>query len=257
MGARGNSGVILSQLLRGLQEHWIMKSLWMHALLNKAFAESRNTAYKGVVRPVEGTILTVSKDIASASEDIVETETDDLLEILDGIIKAGEISLENTPNLLPILKQAGVVDSGGKGLIVILEGIYRAAIGEKVDIGEVEPDKYSLDLDQINQNGMHEEIEDGQDFEVVVDFLPNKDFEFKISMENWKKSGHRSKSEKVMMSIGCISMSQLKKNMNQLKKSANLEQSRKSTSKICLSKWVWTQVNPIFRIDLEEGSLRL
>ncbi len=176
MGARGNSGVILSQLLRGFARALDHEDRMDAALLNKAFAESRNTAYKGVVRPVEGTILTVSKDIASASEDIVEKETD-LIKVLEGVLKAGEISLENTPNLLPILKQAGVVDSGGKGLMVILEGIYRAAIGEKVDIGEVEPDKTLLDLEQVNLNGMHEEIEPGQDFEVVVDFSPSQDFE--------------------------------------------------------------------------------
>ena len=76
MGARGNSGVILSQLLRGFSRALDHEELLDAALLNKAFAESRNTAYKGVVRPVEGTILTVAKDISAASEDIVETESD-------------------------------------------------------------------------------------------------------------------------------------------------------------------------------------
>jgi uncharacterized protein len=178
MGARGNSGVILSQLLRGFARALDNEERLDAKLLNYAFAESRNTAYKGVVKPVEGTILTVAKDIASASEDIVEKESD-LISVLEGVLKAGEISLENTPNLLPILKQAGVVDSGGKGLLIILEGIYRAAIGEKVDIGEVLPDQTITNLDQINQNGGHEEIEPGQDFEVVVDFSPNSGFDLK------------------------------------------------------------------------------
>lgn len=188
MGARGNSGVILSQLLRGFARALDNEERMNATLLNKAFAESRNTAYKGVVRPVEGTILTVSKDIASASEDIVETE-DDLIAILSDILIAGEVSLENTPNLLPILKQAGVVDSGGKGLMVILEGIYKSAIGEPVDIGEVEPEQTLMNLDQINQNGMHEEIESGQDFEVVVDFRPSESFELKHFYDELEKIG--------------------------------------------------------------------
>jgi len=188
MGARGNSGVILSQLLRGFARALDHEERMDASLLNKAFAESRNTAYKGVVKPVEGTILTVSKDIASASEDLIESETD-LVAILGGILKAGEVSLDNTPNLLPILKQAGVVDSGGKGLLIILEGIYRAALGETVDIGEVQPDQTIINLDQINQNGEHEEIEPGQDFEVVVDFSPKNDFDLKHFYGELEKIG--------------------------------------------------------------------
>jgi len=178
MGARGNSGVILSQLIRGfariLDDHQEMDA----ALLNQAFAESRNTAYKGVVKPVEGTILTVSKDIASASEDLTENN-DNLLDILEGVLAAAERSVKNTPNLLPILKQAGVVDSGGKGLFTILEGMYRYATNQSVDIGEVAPENAVISLDQISNNGMHDAIEPGQDFEVVVDFRPNNDFELK------------------------------------------------------------------------------
>ncbi|MDO9547048.1 MAG: DAK2 domain-containing protein [Pelolinea sp.] len=176
MGARGNSGVILSQLLRGFARELDNFETMDASLLNKAFAESRNTAYKGVVKPVEGTILTVSKDIASASEDLCET-TSNLLDILDGVIAAAEQSVKNTPNLLPILKQAGVVDAGGKGLLVILEGMYRYATGQPIDIGEVSPDNTLVSLDQLGQNELHNGIEPGQDFEVVVDFMPNSGFE--------------------------------------------------------------------------------
>ena len=176
MGARGNSGVILSQLLRGFARELDNFETLDAKLLNKAFAESRNTAYKGVVKPVEGTILTVSKDIASASEDLCE-HTSNLLDVLDGVIAAADQSVKNTPNLLPILKQAGVVDSGGKGLLIILEGMYRYATGQPVDIGEVSPDNTLVSLDQISQNELHNEIEPGQDFEVVVDFTPNNSFE--------------------------------------------------------------------------------
>lgn len=178
MGARGNSGVILSQLLRGFARTLDHKQEMNAALLNQAFAESRNTAYKGVVRPVEGTILTVSKDIASASEDLSE-KNDNLLDILDGVIAAAEKSVKNTPNLLPILKQAGVVDSGGKGLLIIIEGMYRYATNQSVDIGEVAPENAVVSLDQISSHEMHDAIEPGQDFEVVVDFKPNNDFELK------------------------------------------------------------------------------
>jgi DAK2 domain fusion protein YloV len=178
MGARGNSGVILSQLIRGFARILDHKQEMDAALLNQAFAESRNTAYKGVVRPVEGTILTVSKDIASASEDLSENN-DNLLDILEGVIVAAEQSVKNTPNLLPILKQAGVVDSGGKGLLIILEGMYRYATNQPVDIGEVAPENAVVSLDQIRNNELHDAIEPGQDFEVVVDFKPNSDFELK------------------------------------------------------------------------------
>jgi len=178
MGARGNSGVILSQIIRGFARVLDNKQEMDAALLNQAFAESRNTAYKGVVKPVEGTILTVSKDIASASEDLSENN-ENLLEILEGIIVAAEQSVKNTPNLLPILKQAGVVDSGGKGLLVILEGMYRYATDQPVDIGEISPENVVVSLDQISNNELHDGIEPGQDFEVVVDFLPNNDFELK------------------------------------------------------------------------------
>ena len=171
MGARGNSGVILSQLLRGfarlLDENQTMDA----DLFVKAMAESRNTAYKGVVRPVEGTILTVAKDSAKAAE-VARKESDDLIFIFEKTLKAAEVSLKNTPNLLPILKQAGVVDSGGKGLYVIMEGIYRQATNQSVDIGEVAVEHSPIDLDSMQLNQLHEEIEEGQDFEVVVDFKP-------------------------------------------------------------------------------------
>lgn len=178
MGARGNSGVILSQLIRGFARVLDHKQEMDATLLNQAFAESRNTAYKGVVRPVEGTILTVSKDIASASEDICE-KNDNLLDILKSIIIVAEQSVKNTPNLLPILKQAGVVDAGGKGLLIILEGMYRYATNQSVDIGEVTPESDLVGLDKISNQEIHDEIEPGQDFEVVVDFKPNKEFELK------------------------------------------------------------------------------
>jgi uncharacterized protein len=121
MGARGNSGVILSQLWRGFARAFDDLDVMDAALMASALAEARNTAYKGVVRPVEGTILTVAKDICSEAEAAIQ-ETDDLRVLLERIINAADISVKHTPELLPILKQAGVVDSGGKGLFSCLKG---------------------------------------------------------------------------------------------------------------------------------------
>ena len=171
MGARGNSGVILSQLLRGFARALDENETMDADMLVNAFAESRNTAYKGVVRPVEGTILTVSKDIAQAAEQ-ARAVTSDLIEILKAVLDAADISVKNTPELLPILKQAGVVDSGGKGLYTILEGMYRSATDQSLDEDAVQLPQTTIDLGAIALNGLHDEIEEGQDFEVVVDFTP-------------------------------------------------------------------------------------
>jgi len=171
MGARGNSGVILSQLLRGFARALDDKSTLDANLLVQAFAESRNTAYKGVVRPVEGTILTVAKDMASAAE-LAQQKNTDLIQLVKSILAEADISVKNTPNLLPILKQAGVVDSGGKGLFIILEGMYRQATHQAVEIGEVSVERTPINLDSMQMQQMHEEIEPGQDFEIVVDFKP-------------------------------------------------------------------------------------
>src|SRR5512143_888242 len=115
MGARGNSGVILSQLWRGfarsVQDHETLDA----ATLVKAFAEARDTAYKGVVRPVEGTILTVAKGIAAGTEASLGSAKD-AMDILETAVQSADESVRQTPELLPVLKQAGVVDSGGKGL---------------------------------------------------------------------------------------------------------------------------------------------
>ena len=174
MGARGNSGVILSQLLRGfargLQDHEIVDG----PSLVKAFGEARDTAYKGVVRPVEGTILTVAKDTAIALEAAL-AETQDPYELFARSVPAANQSVEHTPELLPVLKQAGVVDSGGKGLFFILEGMLRHMSGLSLDtpLASVQP------LSSMNLANAMQEVEEGQDFEVVVDFYPNDPFDLR------------------------------------------------------------------------------
>jgi DAK2 domain fusion protein YloV len=166
MGARGNSGVILSQLWRGFARGLDSLDTMDAPTLAHALAEARNTAYKGVVRPVEGTILTVAKDMAAAAEKIAG-ETQDFVAFLEQLVEAADISVKFTPELLPILKQAGVVDSGGKGLFIILEGMLRYLKGQSLEtaIATVQPIA-NMRLDEM------EEIEPGQDYEVVIDFRP-------------------------------------------------------------------------------------
>jgi hypothetical protein len=172
MGARGNSGVILSQLWRGFARGVHGKELLDGPTLAKAFGEARDTAYKGVVRPVEGTILTVAREVAAATEAALGS-AQDAFEILEVAVKAADEAVQKTPDLLPVLKQAGVVDSGGKGLFFILEGMLRYVYGESLEtpLMSVQP------ISSMQMQGAMEEVEEGQDYEVVVDFLPAEDFE--------------------------------------------------------------------------------
>ena len=169
MGARGNSGVILSQIWRGFARSLHETQVLDGENLAKAFAEARDTAYKGVVRPVEGTILTVIKDVANGAKALLE-KTSDPFEILEGIIPIADASVKNTPELLPVLKQAGVVDSGGMGLFYILEGMQRYMHGEPLDspLATVQP------LSAMNLENSMSAIEPGQDYEIVVDFHPKQ-----------------------------------------------------------------------------------
>jgi uncharacterized protein len=174
MGARGNSGVILSQLWRGFARALHNQEILDGPAMVRAFAEGRDTAYKGVVRPVEGTILTVAKDTAAAAAEALR-ETGDPYEILARIVPAANASVERTPELLPVLKQAGVVDSGGKGLFFILEGMLRYINGERLDT----PGATVHPLSTMKMENAMEDIEPGQDFEVVVDFIPDKELDLR------------------------------------------------------------------------------
>ena len=177
MGARGNSGVILSQLWRGFARAVDNNATLDTATLVQALAAARDTAYKGVVRPVEGTILTVAKDVAAAIEKAVaeasSPENMDLIGLLDLMVEAANISVEHTPELLPVLKEAGVVDSGGKGLFYILEGMQRHVDGLPLDtaLSAVVP------LANMALENTLASIEPGQDYEVVVDFRPTEDLD--------------------------------------------------------------------------------
>jgi DAK2 domain fusion protein YloV len=184
MGARGNSGVILSQLWRGIARSLDHEIYLTGKNLVKAFSAGRDTAYKGVVRPVEGTILTVAKDIAAAAEEKIQ-ETDDLVSILEEIVQAADDSVQRTPDLLPVLKEAGVVDAGGKGLFYILEGMLRHIHGETLDVAPatVQP------LVAMNLENTMDAIEPGQDYEVVVDFRPDEPLDLVTFYSDLEKIG--------------------------------------------------------------------
>ncbi len=185
MGARGNSGVILSQLWRGFARALDDLSAMDAPALVRALAEARDTAYKGVVKPVEGTILTVAKDYAQAAREALEHGATSTLEILECVVKAADESVERTPDLLPVLKEAGVVDSGGKGLYYLLEGMLRAALRQPLDLAliTVQP------LSALNLESAAESVEPGQDWEVVVDFRPDAPLDLKAFYQRLEQMG--------------------------------------------------------------------
>ena len=131
-GARGNSGVILSQLLRGFTKSIKTESEIDVPALARAAVRAKETAYKAVMKPKEGTILTVAKGVAEKAQTLAE-ETDDLEEFLPKLIEEAETVLAKTPDMLPVLKEAGVVDSGGQGLLEVLHGAYDAFLGKEID----------------------------------------------------------------------------------------------------------------------------
>ena len=145
MGARGNSGVILSQIFRGVSMSLKGQSETDAIGLAKAFENGAKVAYKAVMRPVEGTILTV---IREASEAVVEyaKEDMDIEDVFSYFVKAAEESLERTPELLPVLKEVGVVDSGGAGLLLVLTGFMSALAGEKVERIEIKSSETAMDV---------------------------------------------------------------------------------------------------------------
>ena len=184
MGARGNSGVILSQLWRGFARALDNYETMDGQLLVDALHQGRNTAYKGVVRPVEGTILTVAKDITTEGERSL-AETQDPYEILERIVLAADASVQRTPELLAVLKDAGVVDAGGKGLFIILEGMSRYVKGLPLDVAlaTVQP------LSAMKMENSLDNIEPGQDFEVVIDFHPNQELNLPQFFEDLQQMG--------------------------------------------------------------------
>ncbi len=184
MGARGNSGVILSQLWRGFARALDNYEALDGKLLVDAIHQGRNTAYKGVVRPVEGTILTVAKDVdAEAGRSLPDTS--DPYEILERIVAAADLSVQRTPDLLYVLKEAGVVDAGGKGLFIILEGMLRYVQGLSLDVATTKIQSLSsMKIEDTRAN-----IEPGQDIEVVIDFHPSQELNIPQFYEDLQRIG--------------------------------------------------------------------
>lgn len=136
LGARGNSGVILSQTLRGLAQGLDKKATFTATDLANALQEAQRLAYRAVIKPVEGTILTVVRESAEAARASAEAG-DDLVGLMQEVVIAARQAVAMTPDMLPILKQAGVVDSGGQGFCTILEGIWRYIRGEAGSVAEL------------------------------------------------------------------------------------------------------------------------
>ncbi|OIJ09861.1 hypothetical protein BKP35_15360 [Anaerobacillus arseniciselenatis] len=178
MGARGNSGVILSQLFRGFSKSVEGKEELSSKQFAEAFAAGVEMAYKAVMKPVEGTILTVAKDSAKKAQEEAK-RTDDIISIMEATLTEAKASLERTPDLLPVLKEVGVVDSGGKGLVIIYEGFLAVLKGEKlVDLDQDVPSMDELVEVEHHSNAQSfmstEEIEFGYCTEVMVKFEEDK-----------------------------------------------------------------------------------
>jgi dihydroxyacetone kinase-like predicted kinase len=129
MGARGNSGVILSQFWKGMAKGLEGRTDFNAEDFAKALAQASRTAYEGILNPVEGTILTVLKDAADAAQEAVKSDGS-LVSVMEAVVKSAEDSVARTPSLLPALRDAGVVDAGGQGLYVLLDGVLRFLKGE-------------------------------------------------------------------------------------------------------------------------------
>ena len=187
-GARGNSGVILSQLLRGftkvVRDYDELDSI----IISTAFQKAVETAYKAVMKPKEGTILTVARGMADKILGL-STEIDDLEELFDKVIKYGDEVLEHTPDLLPVLKQAGVVDSGGQGLMQIMKGAYDALMGKEIDYEAVASQGGPSGSSEVSAQGLEEkEIKFGYCTEFIVilekPYDAAKEAEFKAYLES-------------------------------------------------------------------------
>ncbi|CQR47737.1 DAK2 domain protein [Paraliobacillus sp. PM-2] len=178
MGARGNSGVILSQLFRGFAKGVNGAEVLTPTDFANALSSGVNTAYKAVIKPVEGTILTVAKDTAKKAEELAK-ETDDFIIFMEGVLEASKNSLASTPDLLPVLKEVGVVDSGGQGLVIIYEGFLASLKGEALPESNVSSvnmdDMVSAEHHKLAQDYMQtEDIEFGYCTEFMVKFDQNK-----------------------------------------------------------------------------------
>ena len=183
-GARGNSGVILSQLFRGFTKA-IKETKEIDVItLANACVKAKETAYKAVMKPKEGTILTVARGIADKAVELAET-VDDLEEFIPQVIAHAEEVLAKTPEMLPVLKEAGVVDSGGQGLLEVIKGAYDAFLGKEIDYSQIAP---SASVNVKVSAETNADIKFGYCTEFIImtekEFTDNDEREFKAFLES-------------------------------------------------------------------------
>ncbi|WP_252503645.1 DAK2 domain-containing protein [Sporosarcina sp. Marseille-Q4943] len=181
MGARGNSGVILSQLFRGFGKAVEEEAKLDSVKFANALEYGVQTAYKAVMKPVEGTILTVAKDAANKGVEVAKT-TNDIIEVMEAIVEESKASLKRTPDLLPVLKEVGVVDSGGQGLVYVYEGFLACLKGEEL------PERMNMDLMEDLVNAEHHRGVQG--FMNTEDIVYGYCTEFMVKFEEEKVKKH-------------------------------------------------------------------
>lgn len=192
MGARGNSGVILSQLFRGMSQHIADKKEVNAKEFAEAIQNGVSIAYKAIIKPVEGTILTVAREAAEAGVKAAE-KTTSVVEVMEAIYAEAQASLKRTPELLPILKEVGVVDSGGQGLVCVYQGFVAALKGEKIE-----------GLEAVETNVVDMQFEDDHD----MDFMSTEDIvygfctEFTVRLDKEKKEFNEDKFREDMSKFG-------------------------------------------------------
>ena len=192
MGARGNSGVILSQLFRGMSQYIADKKEVNAKEFAEAIQNGVSIAYKAIIKPVEGTILTVAREAAEAGLKAAENTTS-VVEVMEAIYAEAQASLKRTPELLPILKEVGVVDSGGQGLVCVYQGFVAALKGEKIE-----------GLEAVETNVVDMQFEDDHD----MDFMNPEDIvygfctEFTVRLDKEKKEFNEDKFREDMSKFG-------------------------------------------------------
>lgn len=195
MGARGNSGVILSQLFRGFAKGVADQEILTSREFVEGLKRGVDTAYKAVIKPVEGTVLTVARE---AAEMAVRTahRTENLAELMERVLKESRSALQRTPEQLPVLAQAGVVDAGGQGLVRIYEGFLAALTGEEVSYTMTDADGGSVDLNRLGEIAHRQsaqshfetgDIEHGYCTEFIVQLKPDKLLETPFSEEQFRR----------------------------------------------------------------------
>lgn len=175
LGARGNSGVILSQIWRGISQSLEKKSKMNSVDFAEALQNGSDVAYRSVMKPVEGTILTVIRETAEAAKTIAMSEKD-FVKFLEKVVKASKVSLDNTPNLLPVLKEVGAVDSGGQGLVTLFEGMLKDLQGETSDSFE-KKQAVKLDLGTFEYDDEHGDDEFGFCTEFIIQLAKPEAFD--------------------------------------------------------------------------------